>query len=210
MSSWYKRRFLGEAMLKCTLRQLFPGWQGVWKDLGRFLAQVSPPRAWDFTPEWAPTLANRCVTWWRGALPTPVNSSSFAPCWGLACAYRASVQCSERAGLEAGLKQQQQQQELPQEWKRNWTKKAMDPIERTGGEMVPRSPSQSRCFCNSREAAIATTNAPESNHPLFHRVWSYPFLGKISKKLWMDPSPKKTTVLLGEINPPNSNHPDLR
>lgn len=46
VSSW-RKRFLGEATLKRTLRQLFPDWQGVWRDLSRFLGQVSPPRAWD-------------------------------------------------------------------------------------------------------------------------------------------------------------------
>lgn len=43
MSSRQKRRFVGEAILKHALRWLFPGWQGVWKDWGRFLAQISAP-----------------------------------------------------------------------------------------------------------------------------------------------------------------------
>lgn len=86
----------------------------------------------------------------------------------------------------------------------------MGPIERTRGEMMPRSPPQYKCFCGSREAAIATTNTPESKHPPFHRALSYPFLGKISKKLQMDPSPEKTITLSGEIKALNSHHPDLR
>lgn len=76
--------------------------------------------------------------------------------------------------------------------------------------MVPRSPSQSKCFCDSRETVIATTSTPQSNHPLFCRALSYPFLGKISKKLQMDLSPEKKTTLSGEIKAPNSSHPDLR
>lgn len=28
-----------------------PGWQGVWKDLGRFPGYLHPLRTWDFTPE---------------------------------------------------------------------------------------------------------------------------------------------------------------
>lgn len=57
-----REKILSEAILKGALRWLFSGWQGVWKDLGRFLAQVSPPRAWDFTPGQATTLAGWCVT----------------------------------------------------------------------------------------------------------------------------------------------------
>lgn len=82
VSSWQKRRFLGEATLTRTLRRLFPGWQGVWRDLGRFLGQVSPPRARDFTPEQATTLANWCVTDRHVPCPTPEKTSSFCPVLG--------------------------------------------------------------------------------------------------------------------------------
>ena len=51
VSSWYKRRqLLGKVILKLAKRQLVPGQQGVWKDLGRCLGQLSPPIAWEFTP----------------------------------------------------------------------------------------------------------------------------------------------------------------
>jgi len=54
VSSWCKRKqILGEVILKCALKQPVPGWQDVWKDLGRLLGQLSPPIAWDFTPEQA-------------------------------------------------------------------------------------------------------------------------------------------------------------
>jgi len=44
--SWCKRKqILGEAILKCPLKQPVPGWQGVWKNLGRFLGGYSPPIA---------------------------------------------------------------------------------------------------------------------------------------------------------------------
>jgi len=46
VSSWYKRKqILGEAILKRALKQPVPEWQGVWKDLGRFLGWLSPPIA---------------------------------------------------------------------------------------------------------------------------------------------------------------------
>lgn len=80
VSSWRKRRFLGEATLKRTLRQLFPDWQGVWRDLSRFLGQVSPPRAWDFTPEQATTLETG-VSLAEGCLALP-QGSSFCPVLG--------------------------------------------------------------------------------------------------------------------------------
>lgn len=102
----------------------------------------------------------------EGCLPQPGKTSSFCPKLGPGLAYRASAQCSERAGPEAASKQQQQLQELPQELKKNQTRKAMGPIERTGGEMALRSPSQSKCFCDCREKEIATTNTPQSNNPV--------------------------------------------
>lgn len=41
----------GEELLKSALRHPFSGWKGVWRDLGRFLVQLSSPIAWDFPPE---------------------------------------------------------------------------------------------------------------------------------------------------------------
>jgi len=57
VSSWCKRKhILGEAILKRALKQPVPGWQGVWKDLGRFLGRLSPPIARQTTQ------ANWCAT----------------------------------------------------------------------------------------------------------------------------------------------------
>lgn len=46
-----KKQTLGDEILKCALNYPVPGWQVVWKDLGRCLGWLSPPIAWDFTPE---------------------------------------------------------------------------------------------------------------------------------------------------------------
>ena len=89
VSCWCKRRqLLGEAILKCALRQPVPGWQGVWKDLGRFLGRLSPPIAWDFTPEQAsnPGKLTRHLIEVCLAYPNE-NQQLLALYWGLACAY---------------------------------------------------------------------------------------------------------------------------
>ena len=52
VSPWCKRRqLLCEAIQKCALRRLVPGWQCVWKDLGRFLGWASLPIARGFAPD---------------------------------------------------------------------------------------------------------------------------------------------------------------
>ena len=52
VSSWCKsKQILSEAILKCSLQQPVPGWQGMWQDLSRFLGRFSPLLALDFTPE---------------------------------------------------------------------------------------------------------------------------------------------------------------
>jgi len=52
VSSWCEgKQILGEVTVKCALKQPVPGWRGVRKDLGRFLGQLLPPIAWDYTPE---------------------------------------------------------------------------------------------------------------------------------------------------------------
>ena len=104
ISSWCKRRqLLGEAILKCALRRPVPGWQGVWKDLGRFLGRLSPPIAWDFTPEQASNPGKLMHHLIEGCLAYPnENQQLLALYWGLACAYRATVQYSQRITVEAG------------------------------------------------------------------------------------------------------------
>ena len=89
VSSWCKRRqLLGEAILKCALRRPVPGWQGVWKDLSRFLGRLSPPIAWDFTPEQASNPGKLTHHLIEGCLAYPnENQQLLALYWGLACAY---------------------------------------------------------------------------------------------------------------------------
>ncbi|GAB0207263.1 hypothetical protein GRJ2_003191900 [Grus japonensis] len=102
--SWFKgRQLLSEAILKCALRRQVPGWQGVWKDLGRFLGRLSPPIAWDFTPEQASNpgkltchLIEGCLAYFNE------NQQLLALYWGLACAYRATVQYSQRTVVDSG------------------------------------------------------------------------------------------------------------
>ncbi|XP_075595208.1 uncharacterized protein LOC142599193 [Balearica regulorum gibbericeps] len=102
--SWFKgRQLLSEAILKRALRQPVPGWQGVWKDLGRFLGRLSPPIAWDFTPEQASNPSKLTRHLIEGCLAYPnENQQLLALYWGLAWAYRATVQNSQRTVVEEG------------------------------------------------------------------------------------------------------------
>ncbi|KAM9590504.1 uncharacterized protein ACIBXB_005765 [Morphnus guianensis] len=104
VSSWYKRRQVsGEAILKCALKRPVPGWQGGWKDLGRFLGRLSPPIIWDFTPEQASNPGKLTRHLIEGCLAYPnENQQLLALYWGLAYAYRAIVQHSQRTTVEAG------------------------------------------------------------------------------------------------------------
>ncbi|XP_054671609.1 uncharacterized protein LOC129202590 [Grus americana] len=104
VSSWFKgRQLLSEAIVKRALRQPIPGWQGVWKDLGRFLGRLSPPIAWDFTPEQASNPSKLTRHLIEGCLAYPnENQQLLALYWGLACAYRATVQYSQRTVVEEG------------------------------------------------------------------------------------------------------------
>ena len=75
----------------------------MWKDLGRLLGQLSPPIAWDFSPEQANNPGK--LTWHQieGCLAYPSeNQQLLAPYWRPACAYRATVQYSQRTVAEAG------------------------------------------------------------------------------------------------------------
>jgi len=93
VSSWCKRKqILGDAILKCALKQLVPGWQGVWKDLGRFLAWLSPPIGWDFTADQANNLGKLTPADRRVPCFPDENQQLLALYWSLACAYRATVQ----------------------------------------------------------------------------------------------------------------------
>ena len=61
---------------------------GVWKDLGRFLGRLSPPIAWDFTPEQASNPGKLTHHLIEGCLAYPnENQQLLALYWGLACAY---------------------------------------------------------------------------------------------------------------------------
>lgn len=104
VSSWYKRRqVLGEAILKCALKRPVPGWQGIWKDLGRFLGRLSPPIIWDFTSEQTSNPGKLTRHLIEGCLAYPnENQQLLALYWGLAYAYRATVQYSQRTMVEAG------------------------------------------------------------------------------------------------------------
>ncbi|GAB0177976.1 hypothetical protein GRJ2_000262900 [Grus japonensis] len=104
VSSWCRRRqLLAEVILKCALRQLVPGRQGVWKDLGRFRGQLSPPITWDFTPEQASNPGKLACHPIEGCLAY-CNENQQLPAlyWGLACVYRSTVQYSQRTVVEAG------------------------------------------------------------------------------------------------------------
>jgi len=100
VSSWCKRKqILGEAILKCALKQPVPGWQ----DLGRFLEWLSPLVAWDFTPEQANNPGKLTRHLIEGFLVYPSeNQQLLALYWGLACAYRATIQYSQKTEAESG------------------------------------------------------------------------------------------------------------
>ena len=104
VSSWCRRKqILGEAILKRALKQPVPGWQGVWKDLGRFLGWLSPPTAWDFAPEQADNPGKLICHLIKRCLVYPHENQQFlALYWGLAWAYRATVQYSQKTVAEAG------------------------------------------------------------------------------------------------------------
>jgi len=104
VSSWCKRKqILGEAILKRALKQPVPGWQGVWKDLSRFLGQLSAPIAWDFTPKQANNLGKLMDHLIEGCLVYPSeNQQLLALYWGVACANQATVQYSQKTVAEAG------------------------------------------------------------------------------------------------------------
>jgi len=75
----------------------------VWKHLCRFLGRLSPPIAWDFTPEQANSLGKLMHHQIEGCLVYPnVNQQLLALYWGLACAYQATVQYSQKTVAEAG------------------------------------------------------------------------------------------------------------
>jgi len=104
VSSWCERKqILGEAILKRALKQSVPGCQGVWKDLGRFLGQLSPSIAWDFTCGQANNLGKLMRHLIEGCLVHPnENQQLLALYWGLAWAYRVTVQYSQKTVAEAG------------------------------------------------------------------------------------------------------------
>ncbi|XP_074713429.1 uncharacterized protein LOC141938453 [Strix uralensis] len=127
---WCKRRqILGERIPKCALRRPVPGWQGEWKDLGRFLGRLSPPVAWDLTPEQASNPAKLTQHLIEGCLVYPdENQQLLALYWGLACAYRAAVQCSQRTVVEMGTQTKTITAEIaPVVKKKQWTRRTTGP-----------------------------------------------------------------------------------
>ncbi|GAB0207603.1 hypothetical protein GRJ2_003226000 [Grus japonensis] len=69
----------------------------------RFLGRLSPPIAWDFTPEQASNPSKLTCHLIEGCLAYPnENQQLLALYWGLACAYRATVQYSQRTVVEEG------------------------------------------------------------------------------------------------------------
>lgn len=73
----------------------------MWKNLRRFIGQLSPPITWDFTLEQAMN-PNKLI---KGYLAYPNEYQQLlALYWGLACAYGATAQYSERTVVEAGTK----------------------------------------------------------------------------------------------------------
>jgi len=75
----------------------------VWKDLGRFLGWLSCPISWDFTPELTNNPGKLTHHLIEGYFAHPnENQQLLALYLGLACAYRATVQYSQRTVVEAG------------------------------------------------------------------------------------------------------------
>lgn len=52
-------------------RQLMPGWQDVWEELGRCLGLLLTPVAWDFTPEQTCSPGSLVHHLKEGSLPCP-------------------------------------------------------------------------------------------------------------------------------------------
>lgn len=119
---------MDEAILKYALGQLVLEWQGVWKDLGRFLGQLSPSKSWKFTPEetgypgklTCHKLIERCL-----AYPSE-NQRLLVLYWVLACAYGATGQYSRKNIVETGT-QTPATAILSVLRKKQWMKKTMDP-----------------------------------------------------------------------------------
>ncbi|XP_061852038.1 uncharacterized protein LOC133625402 [Colius striatus] len=101
-SSGYQRVQICDGnMLKCPLKRPVPGWQGMWMNLGKFLGRLSPPVIWDFTSEQIknPALLTRYLI--EGCLTYPNEAHQVqALYWGLASAYRAAFQSSQRTVIE--------------------------------------------------------------------------------------------------------------
>ena len=97
VSPWCKgRQLLGEAILKCALRQPVPGWQCVWKDLSRSPGWISPPITWDITPEQASDPGKLTCHLTEGCFAYPSeNLHLLALHWGLAWACQATAQHSQ-------------------------------------------------------------------------------------------------------------------
>jgi len=105
----------------------------VWKDLGRFLGQLSPLVAWDFTPEQANNPGKLSCHLIEECLVYPdENQQLLALYWGLACAYQATVQyfqktASEDSRVEVGTQTTTAVIALLVESKKQWTRRAMGP-----------------------------------------------------------------------------------
>ncbi|KAJ7407940.1 hypothetical protein BTVI_60945 [Pitangus sulphuratus] len=102
--NWKGRTLKGLAgALKRGLKRAVPGWQGAWEKFGKWIGHVAPPITWDFTPEQAfdPSEITHCLM--EGCLTyRNPNTQISALCWGLASAYRATVDHAQKAKAETG------------------------------------------------------------------------------------------------------------
>lgn len=86
--AFYKVNQLVEnATQGCALSQLSHGWQGAWKNLGRYLEQFSPLTVWDFTPEQACNAVEVTQHLTKECLAYAKETQILALCWVLAYVY---------------------------------------------------------------------------------------------------------------------------
>ena len=90
--------------MKHALRCPVPGCQVMWKDLGKCLGRLSPPIAWDFTPEQANNPDKLMRHLIEGCLAySSENQQLLALYWGLTCAYQATIQFYQRTMVKTGI-----------------------------------------------------------------------------------------------------------
>lgn len=88
----------GNGRQECALRQLAPGWHGVWENLGRCLEPFSPPMAWEFLPEQAYNPSEMADHLKEGCLVAVKKREwLLVLCWDPAYTYQACVQHRPRS-----------------------------------------------------------------------------------------------------------------